>query len=110
MDAVQFLKEVRRMCDTKADDCDGCPFEYSHEHDVCSAFDEPEKTVRIIAEWSKDHPVKTNAMKFEEVFGYKPYPLKLVYAAGTCDKNGTIRAHMMFKEWWDEPYPERGEE
>ena len=105
MDAVQFLKEVRRMCDAKADDCDGCPFEHSHERDVCRVFDAPDETVRIVEEWSKAHPVMTNAMKFEEVFG----GIYVTRIEACADKEGN-GCYILGEAWLNMPYKERGEE
>lgn len=30
------------------------------------------EAIEIVENWVKEHPIKTNAMKFEEVFGFEP--------------------------------------
>lgn len=67
MDAVKFLKECNRICDTV--DCLDCPL---HDEHICMhgiEDDEAEKAVSIVEKWSKEHPVMTNEQKFREVFG-----------------------------------------
>lgn len=75
MDAVKFLKEIERMCDSYMNnpysrgDCDECPF--SLNKDTCLVGDmchEPEKAVEIIEQWSKEHPRKTYKDDFIEKF------------------------------------------
>ena len=64
MDAVTFLKEYNRLCTGRR--CSDCPLE--------SAACRPpqgmniEKTVSIVEKWSKEHPRRTNADVFREVF------------------------------------------
>lgn len=102
MDVIEFAKEWRRICDKY--ECVACPL---GELQSCRRIIHscPEKAVRIVEEWSKAHPVQTNAMKFEEVFGF--LPLK----RGARDKN--CRKHDEWCPaddcidcalWWDEPY------
>jgi len=89
MDALEFLKEYNRMCVVNKD-CHGCPLKGT----TCSLGSElSEEQMTIIVEkteqWSKEHPIITNARKFEEVFG--------------------LPAHCMIDQdaqWWDEPYKE----
>lgn len=66
MDAVEFAKEMKRM------------MEYSPRKDeICYDIkgiirQSPEFAVRIVEEWSKAHPIQTNADKFKEVFEKEP--------------------------------------
>lgn len=57
MDAIKFLKEKKRMCDSYIN-CDGCGFgkvpKCNHTED-----DNPKKAVAIVEKWSKEHPIKT---------------------------------------------------
>lgn len=58
MDAVKYLKERERMCNSYNNMCDGCGFgkvpKCNHTED-----DNPEKAVEIVEKWSKEHPRKT---------------------------------------------------
>jgi len=76
----------------------------------------PEKAVRIVEEWSKAHPVKTNAMKFEEVFGVKVDRYLCLFNGCQANGGGLVNGELQgcekckLNKWWDEPYKERGEE
>ena len=87
MDAVEFAKEMKRM------------MEYSPRKDeICYDIEgiirqSPEFAVRIVEEWSKAHPIQTNADKFKEVFGFGHQGVgcndcKIVYG----------------DTWWEAPY------
>ena len=64
MDAVKFIKELRRMCDV-CDVCVSCP-----AHDCeCQSLENMVKDTRIVAiveEWSAAHPRKTRQSVFLE--------------------------------------------
>lgn len=85
MEALDFLKEAQRMCGTKH--CVECPIGRYINH----SEDELEEIVSAVEQWSKEHPIITNAQKFEEVFGLFGHPL--------IDQNA---------QWWDKPYKEPG--
>ncbi|MBR3360895.1 MAG: hypothetical protein IKG39_06125 [Lachnospiraceae bacterium] len=84
MDAVKFLKERERMCESFKT-CDGCSFNHH-----CSDFmgEYAEEAVRIVEQWSNEHPIMTNLMKFKEVFG-------------KCNTEVTAQI-----SWWMEEYHE----
>ena len=66
MDALEFLKERKRMC-TSCKGCDGCPLEGTHC--VLSYATDDEDYERIIAtveQWSKANPRKTRQSVFLE--------------------------------------------
>lgn len=66
MDALEFLRERKRMC-TSCKGCDGCPLEGTHC--VLSYVTDDEDYERIIAtveQWSKEHPRKTRQSVFLE--------------------------------------------
>ena len=66
MDALEFLKERRRMCDSHRG-CKGCPLEDGQC--VVSDVAPDEDYKRIIAaveRWSKEHPRKTRQSVFLE--------------------------------------------
>ena len=68
MDALTFLKERSRMCDTyrgKGDRCKGCPLE-KEVGNACSVwcFRNPEKVISIVKQWVNEHPHKTRQSEF----------------------------------------------
>lgn len=75
MDAVEFLKERNRLCNSFRYNCLNCPA-YN-----CANSEHFEETVALIEKWSKEHPIITNEMKFEEVFGEIPQTLVQVSPA-----------------------------
>ena len=92
MEVFDCLKEAQRMCKSYPD-CKGCPLinfacgfircieRFSDEDIQCQ--------IKIVEQWSKEHPIITNARKFKEIFG--------------------LPAHCMIDQdaqWWDEPYEE----
>ena len=67
MDAVEFLKARKRMCETN--DCNegGCPlFQYNCNND--GTDEENVQTVAIVEQWAKEHPVKTRQSEFLKMF------------------------------------------
>lgn len=68
MDALEFLKERKRMC-TSCKGCNGCPL--TGTHCVLSSDTPDEDYKRIIAtvaQWSKEHPRKTRQNVFLEQY------------------------------------------
>lgn len=88
MDAVEYLKERARMC--KQPLCDQCEFNGTG-YAQCFGYENmyPKECVSIVEQWSREHPVMTNAQKFEEVFGYFAPVQGRPYMPST---------------WWNEPY------
>lgn len=68
MDAVKFFKEKKRMCDMYESCQTGCPLyvEHTQKFTMCNQYclRSPEEAVRIVAEWSAEHPVKTRQSEF----------------------------------------------
>lgn len=91
MNAVKFLKEANRMCRSSFS-CEDCLLRAEKMCVSDIKEGEEEKVVKIVEQWSKDQPIITNLMKFEEVFG-------------KCDPEVTASF-----SWWNEEYhePERG--
>ena len=80
MDALEFLKERRRMCDSYGD-CEGCPLEGAEcvikdmmSEDTCK------RIVAAVENWSKEHPRKTRQSVFLE-----KYPETLTDGNGVLD-------------------------
>lgn len=67
MDAVKYLKERERMCNSYNNKCDGCGF---GDAPLCNHTedDNPEKAVAIVEKWSAEHPVKTRQSEFLKMF------------------------------------------
>lgn len=61
MDAVEYLKQKKRMTKDCKTGCDNCPFTYTKTGQTCINFqyDHPEKAVSIVEEWAKEHLLKT---------------------------------------------------
>lgn len=66
MDAVEFLKERRRMCNAQ-DGCDTCPIsiacgDYFVNHKYTR--DNTNGMVATVEQWAKEHPAKTRQSEF----------------------------------------------
>lgn len=61
MDAVKFLKEMKRMCDSFDDYCNGCQISQRAGLFACAYFqyNHPEQAVAIVEKWSAEHPKET---------------------------------------------------
>ena len=98
MDAVKFLQTRRRMCN--AEWCYLCPLGIeSNERCVTWLFTHPAEAVAIVEEWDVKHPVKTNADKFKDVFGFD------VKECG-FGPNRICLMGIPHKYWSQEPYEE----
>lgn len=68
MDAVEFLKGFKRMCEAYDKDgfCKNCP---AYEYNCCTNFNGQENdAVQIVEQWAKEHPVKTRQSEFLKMF------------------------------------------
>lgn len=66
MDAVEFLRERRRMCNAQ-DNCDTCPIgivcdDYFVNHNYSQ--EKASGMVSTVEQWAKEHPVKTRQSVF----------------------------------------------
>ena len=64
MDAVEFLKTLRRMCNSE---CRECELGKSlGALDTCALWQKahPEEAVEIAEKWAKEHPAKTRQSEF----------------------------------------------
>lgn len=71
MDAVKFLQERARMCNSFSPNCEGCRVD--KEKPVMSEcylwmFENPERAVKVVEEWSAAHPRKTRQGVFLEQY------------------------------------------
>ncbi len=60
MDAVEYVKQRKRMCDYYVN-CGGCP---ADDYEWCSSLHEIPNLVPIVEKWAKEHPVKTRQSEF----------------------------------------------
>ena len=93
MDAVKFIEEKSRMCETFTD-CYGCPVKYSCNPDA----EEAKETVAAVEKWSKEHPrKKTNGDMIKALL-----PKERKYTLPFKD----IITINLDKDWWDAEYKE----
>ena len=62
MDAVEFLRDFRRMC-LSYDTCTDCELRCAECSPMEEDFDQ-EKVIRVVEKWAKEHPVKTRFSEF----------------------------------------------
>lgn len=73
MDVKDFLRDLKRMCDSHDGSCIGCPGNLTPK-DGCRLrilrhIDISEAEVNAVEKWSKENPFVTNRQIVEEVFG-----------------------------------------
>lgn len=113
MDAVLFLKEYKRMCDSVTD-CKHCPLGeyflplYSYDYSCPQyCFDNPHYAANAVEQWVKEHPQKTRMQDFLEKF-----PNAIINKAGNpracCEQLGyTQECHNgTCLECWNQPMEE----
>lgn len=70
MDAIEFIKERQRLCQTYVD-CFRCPAYNSNtggcNFNTASGYDATEQ-IRLLEEWSVAHPLKTRQSEFLEQY------------------------------------------
>lgn len=72
---TEVMKHRKRMCTQyEKHRCDSCPLNDVKEG-TCANFliENTQEAEEIIMEWAEEHPIKTNADKFKEVFGVDVY-------------------------------------
>lgn len=67
MDAVEFLTERERMCDSYPD-CSGCGLLTDRCGCMGLTKETAKEAVAIVEQWSKEHPKKTRASEFLKVY------------------------------------------
>lgn len=70
MDAVRFIEERERMCDSFNGRCTGCEINKRLHGKICDAYirQHPVEAVAIVEKWSKEHPKKTRQSEFLKLF------------------------------------------
>lgn len=67
MDALEFLRERKRMCESFGTSCDGCPLHGGPCPSINSMNDgDLERMLVKVEQWSKEHPRKTRQSVFLE--------------------------------------------
>ena len=68
MDVVEYIKTLRKLCKSQ-ERCSGCVL-YDKEDKCCilNMSEYTEKSVQIVEQWAKDHPVKTRQSEFLKMF------------------------------------------
>ena len=69
MDALKYLKTLRRMCNGE---CRECEYEKRSGVDPCTVwqYDHPEEAVAIAEQWAAEHSIKTRQSEFLKLFPY----------------------------------------
>lgn len=78
MDAVEYIKEAKRICKSRGvckSVSNKCPLLDENGHctataDICAAdvIEKTEKAVQIVEQWAKDNPIKTRQSEFLRMF------------------------------------------
>lgn len=77
----EVIKQLKRICERYRADvcCANCPLKDVRGVYHCWRWisEEPEKAEELIMQWAKEHQPVTNADKFKEVFGCRPFRIML---------------------------------
>lgn len=72
MDAIKFMKEKKRMCNSYSECTEICPLKKLMDENRLTClgycFAHPEEAVSIVEEWSKEHPAKTRQSELLRMF------------------------------------------
>ena len=72
MDAIEFMKEKKRMCKSYSGCTDSCllrkPMYENGLTCLGYCFKYPEKAVEIVEKWSAEHPIKTRQSELLKAF------------------------------------------
>ena len=118
MDAIEFLLERNRMCDTYHDhafnngwNCRNCPA--LDKEDRCKlkgvphSQKEAEELIIIVEKWSKEHPIKTNLDVLKEMFPNINFKIGLEHCNGLeCPNPDTLCRDCEYKGFWKKEYKE----
>lgn len=115
MDALELVKEYNRICKSRPESCEGCPFQSRYSCDTIMSLDE---IVPIVEKWSKEHPFIRNVDHVAEgleKLGFKPdkeylkgicpapYSRHFSYASSNCQNPNLYDCKECLK-WWLEEY------
>lgn len=106
MDAVKYLKETMRMCDTTKD-CEECPFHNLNATFLCHLnVANPEKAVEIVEKWVAEHPKKTRQSEFLKMFPRVPMKNGLLLT-NPCWVDSTVKCLKQKSDGVYEDAPEK---
>lgn len=115
MDAVKFVKERKRMCDSYLMCADGCPIKaLKIKYDEgCGIVmnNHADEFVDAVEKWSADHPIKTRASDLLEKLPKasvtpQGYPISCAMVLGYCDTCIGFTDEKSCKECWETPLEE----
>ena len=68
MDAIEFMKEKKRMCKSYSECTEACPLRKPMDENRLTClgycFAHPEEAVSIVEKWSTENPIKTRQSEF----------------------------------------------
>ena len=110
MDAVKFLMESNRICQSSKF-CGVCPMSDCCVDDVEDIKDAI-KTVAAVEKWSEEHPVVTNGMKVWELIPENQRVTAFKEAVQDFIGLGLITSEdyvqiLVSKSWWNAEYKEK---
>ena len=94
----EVMKQRERMCDlceVKGEACVNC---LGHLQNIRK---NPQESEMFILKWAFEHPIKTNADKFKEVFGFMP---DSEYCPNKCPEN--VCANCEYRHFGSQEYKE----
>lgn len=80
MDTIEYIKNMKRMCESYGANCDGCGLYDEDAMPACTSGKTPEECIAIVEQWAKEHPVKTRQSEF----------LKLLPGADVGETDGCL--------------------
>lgn len=108
MDAIQYIYELRRMCDyySSLGQCGAeCPRRFVCEEAPCEYSESDVEMFAMVENWSKAHPIKTNGDMILEVVHNiinKNKGSNYIY------ERNSNKAYMEFDaSWWNMEYEEK---
>lgn len=88
-DVVRMWDSIRTLKRGSADcigvSCRDCPL-YNRSCVSRGSIYRAEKSIEIVTQWAKEHPIVTNEQKYEEVFGVKPVNIEAETESYVCPK------------------------
>ena len=106
---IEVMKQKKRMCETL--NCRSCSL--SSDNNNCNVgctkfiLKYYEQSEKIIMNWAKEHPAKTNADKFKEVFGVEINASGGIVSSCTGIKCPDSSCdNCKYKDFWQQEYKE----
>ena len=91
MDAVEFLKTLRRMCNCECHNCELWKRLSGFESCTVWRKTHPEEAVAIVEQWAAEHPIKTRQSEFLKHYpGARIKKADGLPMASPCDLDGKL--------------------